>query len=451
MNQNFVLILSFVTVLFLSGCAKNVADYNTAVNSTKKVKQKVPKTFQQTDEVANLVLKDGWVSSFNDKTLDKLVSEALKNNPDIKVAQSKVEQSKALVGLSESDSKATVGFSGSYKDKSYKKEPEAKGEFIVSWQADVWGRIENSIRSSIEGQKASQADYAYAQQLLVASVCKAWFNVNATKIYLMYANELVRVNKELFQLKQKSYKIGHGTIQDVNQSKVNYENTKQAQSQSLLALENAKRSLEVLLGRYPNSSIKSLNTLVAVPSKFPVGVPAQLLERRPDLIAAQSRVAEAFYAQKEAELLHLPSLNFSLSAGASSINDFITKLTAGIFAPLYTGGAIESQVKLASAQQKEAIASYASTALQAFKDVEQSMSTEKYFTQQKTFLSTAVSHNKDSYQLTQKRYEIGQGTLLNVLEKERELIASQIAELNIHLGLLQNRVDLYLALGGDFK
>lgn len=132
----------------------------------------------------------------------------------------------------------------------------------------------------------------------------------------------------------------------------------EAARDALSSSENALRSLELLLGRYPAADLKTAEKLVAVPPPIPAGIPSGIMEQRPDLIAAEYRVVADFYKQKEAELLHLPSFNFSLGIGLNTINDAISGLNAGLFGPLYTGEAIEAEVDKATAVQKEISAMY---------------------------------------------------------------------------------------------
>ncbi len=167
--------------------------------------------------------------------------------------------------------------------------------------------------------------------------------------------------------------------------------------------------------------------------------------------AAESRVAQAFYYKQEADLLHLPTFSISLGAGLTTLDNFISSLTAGIYLPLYTGGEIEAKIDQATAQQKESIAAYAQVALRAFQEVENDLSAEQTLLERKKYLTSAVSENKASYELTKKQYEIGQGSMLDVLSQQNSWISAQIASLDVDSQLLINRVNTHLALGGSFE
>jgi outer membrane protein TolC len=180
-------------------------------------------------------------------------------------------------------------------------------------------------------------------------------------------------------------------------------------------------------------------------------MPSEILERRPDLIAAEREVARAFYKEEEAKLLHLPRFSFSAGIGVNSLNDAIGGLAAGLFAPLYTGGAIEAQVDEATAVQKAAIAAYAQKALNAFKEVETTLANEEHLARREGYLKIVVKENKTAYEQTKKQHNIGQGTLIDVLNVQGQWIGAQIAALDIAGKRLSNRVTLHLALGGSFE
>ncbi|MBW1784690.1 MAG: TolC family protein, partial [Deltaproteobacteria bacterium] len=203
--------------------------------------------------------------------------------------------------------------------------------------------------------------------------------------------------------------------------------------------------------RYPAGEIKTADVLAPVPPPIPVGLPSTLLERRPDLIAAEDRVAAAFYEEKGAELLRLPRFVIAGGVGLTNLSNAIAGLAGGLFAPLYTGGRIEGQIRQATAEQKGAIADYANMALQAFKEVETALDREKYLKDQAVYLKTAAKENQQAYELANVQYKVGKVDFLNVLELQNRWIGSQISLLNVRQQQLAERVNLHLALGGSFE
>lgn len=441
-----------VFLLFLNGCANQIASHEEAVASVKGdiVKEKVPERFASAAETGTV--DDGWLRNFNDPTLNTLVGEALKANPGIKIAEARVEQANGLNRQAESDLKPSINLGANYTDKDYKASGEGSAANIgISWEADVWGRIRTGIAGSSESAAATASDYHFARQSLAASVANAWFIATTAKLQNQFAEEVVALQEKGLEVADAMQIIGKGTERDVHLARAAVASAKEAARYAISAYENSLRSLELLLGRYPSADIDTAKMLVAVPPPIPAGIPSEIMERRPDLIAAEHRVAEAFYKQNETEMLHLPRFRFSLGLGVNSLNDAIAGLTAGLFAPLYTGGAIEGKVDVATAKQKEAIAAYAQVALIAFKEVESSLAAEDHLLKREEFLKIEVDSNRKAYEQTNLQYEIGQISMLDVLTVQNKWIASRIAELDIASKRLVNRVNLHLALGGSFE
>ncbi len=439
-------------IALLSGCAGQVADHKEAVALIKGdvIEKNVPKEFAASAESGTV--DDGWLKNFNDPKLNQLVSEALAKNPGLKIAEAQVDRAQGLIRQAEARLKPSVGLGGSYKDNGYRGGGEKSyAALSVSWEADVWGRIRTGVAGEKETASATLADYQFARQSLVASVADSWFMAISAKLQNQFSDKVVALQQKNLEVAQARQKIGQGTGRDVHLAKASLATAREAARSAMAAYENSLRSLELLLGRYPSADIQTADHLVAVPPPIPAGIPSSILERRPDLVAAEHEVARAFYKEKEANLLHLPRFSFSLGLGLNSINDAISGLAAGLFAPLYTGGAIEAEVEKATAEQKAAIAAYAQKALQAFKEVESALAAEGHLTQREKYLKTVVAENKTAYQQTKKQYEIGQISLLDVLTVQQRWIEAQIAELDIASRRLINRVMLHLYLGGSFE
>ncbi len=443
------------TILFLNGCAGPVATQEEATASIKGevVEERVPDDFAAKAEQGKV--DDGWIKSFNDPTLIRLTDEALAANPGLQIAKANVDQANSLTRQAEAGLKPTVGYAGGYTDTEYKGSGTGKGGggggVKISWEADVWGRIATDIAGSEQETAATIADYQFARQSLAASVSNGWFMANTAKFQHQFAEDVVKLQQKRVEVAVAMEEIGKGTKRDVHLARGSAASAGEAAREALSASEKALRSLELLLGRYPSADLKTADKLVAVPPPIPAGIPSAIMERRPDLIAAERRVAAAFFKQKEAELLHLPRFSFSLGVGLNSINDTIAGLTAGLLGPLYTGGAIEAEVDKATAAQRGAIAAYGEAALRAFKEVEGSLAAEEHLLKREEYLKMEVRENKKAYDQTLAQYEIGQITLLDVLTVENKWIASRIAEMDVAGQRLVNRVNLHLALGGSFE
>jgi outer membrane protein TolC len=299
--------------------------------------------------------------------------------------------------------------------------------------------------------RAAQADYEFARMSLAAATAKAWFLAVESKLELEFIEQVVKIAEDICKLVETKQGVGKVSMQDVHMARGQAAESRNAQAKAKAAHDEALRSLETLLGRYPAGEIETADALPPLPPPVPVGLPSTLLERRPDLIAAEDRVAAAFYMERGAELLRLPRFVISGGVGITNLTKAIGGLVAGVFAPLYTGGRIEGQIQQATAEQKEAVAAYADQAIQAFKEVESALDNGRYLKEQGSYLETAVAENQQAYDLAQVQYNVGKADFLNVLELQNRWIGSRMAFLNIRRLQLAERVNLHLALGGSFE
>lgn len=445
-------VLSLSILLLFQGCAKEIATHDEAVERIKggEVAELTAEKWSAAESSG--LVDDGWLKSFQDQTLMELVDEAQQNNFGLKISSAQVEQANALATKAGASLKPTVGLSAGYADRNSEGDSELYGGGLkISWEADVWGRIRSGVAGAGEVAAATQSDYEFARQSLAAMTANGWFIAIGSKLLAQYSDEVVDLLNENVRIVQAKMKIGKGSMQDVHLAQAELASAQEAARQALGAKEDANRSLQLLLGRYPSAQIETAESLTAVPPPVAAGMPSELLERRPDIIAAEQRVAAAFYKQKEAELMHLPKFAFSLGIGANSLTDAASSLAAGLFAPLYTGGAIEAEVERATAEQNETIAAYAQVALEAFKEVESALANEEHLARREEYLKTVVSENFKAYQIAKKQLDIGSIEFLDVLTIQNKWIRAKIALIDTSTSRLLNRVQLHLALGGSFE
>lgn len=443
--------LLIIYSMFILGCAGNIATHEEVVQkTTKKQSFNYPSNWKSIKD--NGDVNADWIKSFNDPKLEKLVQEALTNNKQIRGLQAQVERANALVKQSGAALKPTVGLGAQYSDRDALGFNEIYGAGLTaSWEADVWGRLKTGLASAKENALATQSDYTFARQSLVAKTAQSWYMNTTSKLQALYAKNIVKLFEKELKIVTSKYEIGQVEKRNVYLAKTNLSLAKNAYSKAKVSYENAQRSLELLLGRYPTALIQGETSLRTLNQSIPVGIPSEIIERRPDLVAAEQRVAAAFYKQREAELLHLPRFTFSIGATINNLTQSIADLGAGLFAPLYTGGAIEAQVEEATAFQKQTIEQYAQKVLEAFKEVETALSLEEKLLEQESYLKSIVNDNKEALKLTKTAFEIGKVEYLDVSQLQNKLISSEISLLDISSKRIFNRINLHLALGGGFK
>ena len=438
--------LSLAAVLTLGGCAHNVASLQEA---TKPLVQETPKATSFASPHETGKVSDDWIATFGDPELTKLVAEAQKNNPDLTVAAARIERAAAMMRLSESGIYPRLDLTGNFTDRDGDRKDRGYFGPTLSWEPDVWGRVANSVAADRERMRALAADYARARQSLAANTARLWFRLNADRVLREFLDEVVKIQEEAKRVAQEREAIGAGTKRDLHMVSAMTEESKEMR-QSFISREKLDtHALEILLGRYPGETIAP-HGLAAVPPPVPSGLPADLLNRRPDLIAARYRVASAFHNKKAMELLKLPSFNFRFQAGYDHVEDTVAKLIGSLFMPVIDNGKIDAYIAAATAEQKAAIAQYRAAVLQAYREVEDALTQEHQYALRYDYLAKMEQEYKKAYDMTMESYKIGEGTIIDVLIAQGKWIDARIQRVRMQLNRLRNRVNLYLALGGGF-
>jgi NodT family efflux transporter outer membrane factor (OMF) lipoprotein len=262
----------------------------------------------------------------------------------------------------------------------------------------------------------------------------------------------------LLRFAQERFRVGNGNEQSVVEARASVGSYRDTVRQIDLARTQALRALELLLGRYPAAEIAVADRLAAMPPPVPVGLPSQLLERRPDVVAAERRVAAAFDRVGEAKAAQLPRISLTASGSNISSDLFVLKdhsnpvwsLGANLVAPLYQGGALRAQVEIRSAEQKQAVAEYARAGLRAFGEVEGALDAERVLRDRDQILEANVRDNGRALELVQVQFRVGSVDQRQVEQRQLSLYAARISRLRVQSELLAQRVNLYLALGGGF-
>lgn len=407
----------------------------------------------------NAAVIANWLASFNDPVLSALVDEALKYNADLQASAARVERATGFLKVASASllpSVTAVGITGGKSGGG----GGLEGVFLnASLELDVWGRVRYGQSAAEADAAASAADFAYARHSLAAMVAKSWFMAIEAGLQQSIAQEMLRSAESLMKLAQERMRVGNGNEQAVADARAAVANYRDALRQIELSREQSLRGLEVLLGRYPAAEIRVAERFSPMPDSVPAGMPSQLLERRPDVVAAERRVAAAFNRVGEARAAQLPRI--SLTAGGSDVSsDLIVlknldnpvwSLGANLIAPLYQGGALRAQVEIRSADQKQAVAQYARAGQRAFSEVENALAAERTLRERSDLLQAAVRDNERAVELAQIQYRVGNMDLRGVEQRQLALYAARTSQLRVQGEQRAQRVNLHLALGGGFE
>ena len=405
---------------------------------------------------------DGWLKSFNDPDMEAVVVEALNHNLALRAAAARVDAATGAAIQAGAQMKPVVAAGGG--GSAGVAEGGATGGsggvgLNVTWELDVWGRL-GAIQSAAEEQLAAvQRDYEFARESLAAQTAKAWYFACDTQQQLNLARETAAVYGQLVDVVRAKAEAGQVTAQDLNLAQADLAAAQERERLADGAHKEAVRSLELLLGRYPSAELEVADHFMPVPAAVPAGVPSEVLERRPDLIAAEGRVRAAFQDVQAAKLAKLPRFSLTAGGGAAS-GDLLTSIDGGpgffgvganFFAPIDTSGALEAEVTIQTAEQEEALVAYGQSVLVAFNEVEKGLAAEKLLSEREQLLKTVVEQNNEALRIARVQYEAGKVNMLDVLQMQARTNLSRSALIDMQQLRLAQRIDLHLALGGRFE
>ena len=443
--------------VMMSGCVLNDPPDATAIKEQALPQVKVPE--QWAVRPAGAAALDNWLASFNDQALAKVVEEALVYNADLRIGAARVEQAQLHARLAGARLYPSVDLLARGGGKMSGDGSGLQGGVLTAaWELDLWGRVRYGRAASAAQAASAEADFEYARQAIAALVAKSWFLATEAALQVEAARETIRANEELVRLANDRARVGVGDQSEVFIARAGIGTYRDALRQLELGRTEAIRALELLIGRYPSSTLATAPQLPGFPGDVPAGLPSELLERRPDVVAAERRVAAAFNRIHEAKAARLPTI--SLTAGLSAISSELFELKnqdnpiwnlgANLVAPIYKGGALNRQIDIRTAEQKQAIAEYAAVGLRAFNEVEGALAAEIAARDREQILMQALSDNEQALSMVQTQFKVGSTDLRFVEQRQLALTSTRSALIRVRAEQRVQRVNLHLALGGSF-
>ena len=433
-----------------------------ACKSARK-QQSAPDLMMQTptgfysDTLSTGKVDDGWLETFNDPYLKELVNEGLLNSPSLASAAANVNAAAGLVIIASSKMKPSlsIGAPATLEGGTPYSEavvPGAGAGLALSWEADIWGKLAAGEAAATNDAVATAANYEYGRQSFVAQISKTYFISIETWLQMKLADSVVNMYELNHRLVTQQLEQGRASKQDLALINSDLASAKDAFEASRVGHADAKRALELLLGRYPSAKIEVPEMLAHVPEYPGSGLPSELLERRPDIIAAERQVGAAFERVNEAKAARLPSLRLDASlAGFLNPASAIWSVGAGFLLPVTQGGALKANVEIRTFEQEAAVANYRNVALNAFGEVESSINNEMTYQTREQYLIQVRDNSLEAYNLAMQQYKIGAIDLLSTLLLQQRAVSAQKNLISIQTNRLTQRVNTHLALGGSFE
>ena len=419
----------------------------------------------------NVPFEDGWVADFKNDSLGSLITEALEHNYNLQAAAARVEAAHASFQSANAGWKPTLNLSQNDSRNKTVFNPFAgtlQSRYInrfdlgvnLSWELDVWGRLRSQSRAALADLEAAETVYMSAYLSLAANTAGAWFNLVESELQVKLNEETLESFEANLQVVEESFRRGiPNRALDVRLTRANVESARSNLALRKRQRDAAKRALETILGRYPAAEMEVNPVLPALENPVPTGLPSELLRRRPDILTAERQLAAATERLKASKRSLLPSIRLTSSAGTTSseLADLLDperlamSLAGSLSQPLYQGGRLRANIRLSDARVKEAMAQFSQTVLTAFQEVETLLAAENFLLEQESALRVSTTESIEAETLAKEQYERGLVDIITVLESERRAFNARSSLLNLSNLRLQNRLDLYLALGGHFS
>ena len=449
-------LLAFAVSIALAGCALNAPPDAKSLAATELAHAPLPAAWTAGGVPA--AVQAGWLASFDDPRLPALAEEALRYNADLRSAAARVDIASAALKAAGGALLPEVNLIGRTGGKATGASGQLSGLLVpASWELDLWGRVRYGEQAADAQFASAQSDERAARQAIVGALAKAWFVAAESVQQRRLVDDMLNSAGRLVTLSEDRLRVGAGADVEVAVARTNLQSYRDNALQIDFALAQSRRALEVLLGRYPAAEIEVPSTMALLPPAANTGVPSELLERRPDVIAAERRFAAAFARVGEARAARLPRISLTAALSSISSSTFVLQQSsdpsfgvgATLFFPLFNGGQLAAQVELRTAEQKQAAAAYAQTALKAFNEVESALASEVSLAAREEVLRQGVSESARALELERTRYRIGSRDLRSVNQQQLAAYSASLALLRIQTEQRVQRVQLHLALGGD--
>jgi len=406
-----------------------------------------------------------WSAVFQDEVLQSLIKEALTNNYDIRIAAARILEAGAVLGITRANQFPQVGAGGSLGNSRTQPFPGnstiGSASIQASWILDFWGQYRRATEAARANLLASEFGEKAVRITLIADVANAYFALREFDRQLEVSKETVLADKDMVKLNTIKFEGGDAAITDELQAEILLQQSEAQVITLQQSIEQTENQISILLGRNPGPIARGL-TLVAQPHapEVPTGLPSAILEQRPDVRRAEESLVAANANVGVAKAAFFPqfSLTGAFGVQTASLTSFLSGPTTGawnvaglVAQPIYEGGRIKSNYRLAWAQRDEAELTYKQTVQQAFGDVSNAL---VGYTQSRLFrmkIEEQTATYKETARLANVRFEGGYTSFLEVLVTQQQYFTSELGLAQAWFAEMNNYVQLYQSLGGGWK
>ena len=465
-----ILILSCLALL--AGCAVG-PDYKRPASDTPDAFRRAA-TDTNAPSGTNSFADLGWWEAFKDPQLTAYIAEALTNSWDIKIAASRVLQAEAVARITRSQFFPTINAGGDLVTERSSEVGAVRippgvsprrdyGDVFLSmpaYEVDLWGRIRRANEAARAQLLATVEAERIVRQTLVTEVATAYLTLLEMDLELEIAQRTYGARTNSLALTQSRADGGVSSMQDVYQSRILVTGAEASIAEILRRIEQQENFLGILLGRNPGGMQRGVPLIDhQVRAEVPSGLPSSLLERRPDLRAAEQQLVAANADIGQAKAAFFPQVTLTGFAGFQSValSDLFTSAARtwqfgpAVTLPLFTGGRLRGGLKLAEARFQESLATYQKTVQNAFREVSDGLIAYQRSREFRVKQEERTQANRDATAMANVRYDGGVTSYLEVLYNEQELFGAELSLALAQRNELLSVVQLYRALGGGWQ
>ena len=453
--------------LFLAGCTVGPKYQTPTVATPDAYKEnKDWKVASPQDAVA----REKWWESFNDPRLNSLEEQVNVSNQSVAAAMASFQQARAMVREARAQYFPTVGASASIINQRVNTRTQTSTantsftayslpSFEASWEPDLWGRVRNTVRANVASAQASAADVENTRLSIQAELAVDYFQLQGQDALIKLSDETVAAYTESLRLNRVLLSTGIGSDENVAQAETQLESTQALATNLGILRAQYEHAIALLVGQSASSFSLPPEPLAVPPPDIPLGVPSQLLERRPDIAAAERSVAQANAQIGVVTAAFYPNVSLNATGGLEStvISSLFTwpsrvwSVGPAISETIFDAGLRRATVQQYQAAYDVTVANYRNTVLTAFQQVEDNISELRILSVQLGQQDTAVKSADRSLQLATTRYRLGIDPYLNVITAQTTLFSNQQTAVNLRTQQMTASVNLIKALGGGWN
>ena len=405
-----------------------------------------------------------WWALFDDPLLYDLVTTALENNRDLRIAVSRIEQARATVGFTRADQYPRVDGEAGARignvnggSRSLDTQSTIYLAAPLNWEIDFWGKFKRSTEAARAELIASEYGLKVIQLALISEVTSTYHQLLDFHRRLDISHSTLKSRMESLNIIQQRFDKGIISELDVNQAQIQKEIAAGAIPLFERSIAKTENGLAILLGRLPESVSIKKNLQGSSPPVIPVGLPSDILERRPDIIQAKYLVKAQTETIGVAEALRFPAISLTGALGVASTDLGAVTTEGGVWSvggtllgPIIDFGKNKRRVEIEEQKTQQALYQYENTVLIAFREVDDALAEIATYRQELAAIDRQQKAAKNANNLSKERYDKGVSSYLEVLDTERTLFNADLQQSELQQRYLNAFVNLYKALGGGW-